>query len=108
VLEYDFACPSRSLFCGEQRGARSDGWRDDQLPRRIRYWTDDLQLLLTFVKSGQALAYLPDFALADPDLVRIHVNDCAFVCSEQVALVWNSATASQWQQHVAQTLAQQG
>jgi DNA-binding transcriptional LysR family regulator len=107
VLEYDFACPSRSLFCGEQRGARSDGWRDDQLPRRIRYWTDDLQLLLTFVKTGQALAYLPDFALADPDLVRIHVSDCAFVCSEQVALVWNRATASQWQQHLSQTLAQQ-
>jgi DNA-binding transcriptional LysR family regulator len=96
VLEYDFACPSRSLFCGVQRGARSDGWRDDQLPRKIRYWTDDLQLLLAFVKSGEALAYLPDFALDDPGLVRIQVSDCAFVCSEQVALVWNRARAPDW------------
>lgn len=96
VLECDFACPSRSLFCGAQRGARSDGWRDDQFPRKIRYCTDDLQLLLALVKSGTALAYLPDFALDDPALVRIQVSDCAFVCSEQVALVWNPARAPGW------------
>jgi len=106
VLAYDFACPSRSLFCGVQRGARSDGWRDDQLPRKIRYWTDDLQLLLSLVKSGEALAYLPDFALADPELCRIHVTDCAFQCVEQVALVWNRASAGEWQRKLAQTLAE--
>jgi len=105
VLAHDFACPSRSLFCGVQRGARSDGWRDDQLPRKIRYWTDDLQLLLTLVKSGEALAYLPDFALADPELRRIHVTDCAFECVEQVALVWNRVKASAWQRELAAALA---
>src|SRR5471032_3674647 len=104
VLAHDFACPSRSLFCGVQRGARSDGWRDDQLPRKIRYWTDDLQLLLSLVKAGQALAYLPDFALADAELRRIHVSDCAFECVEQVALVWNRAKASVWQQQLAASL----
>lgn len=104
VLAHDFACPSRSLFCGVQRGARSDGWRDDQLPRKIRYWTDDLQLLLSLVKSGEALAYLPDFALADPELRRIHVTDCAFECVEQVALVWNHVKASAWQRELAATL----
>ncbi|MES2152939.1 MAG: LysR family transcriptional regulator [Pseudomonadota bacterium] len=106
VLRHDFACPSRSLFCGVQRGARSDGWRDDQLPRKIRYWTDDLQLLLGFVKSGDALAYLPDFALDDQQLVRIHVSDCAFQCSEQVWLVWNRASAGNWQRQLAQALAE--
>ncbi|OFA01986.1 LysR family transcriptional regulator [Duganella sp. HH101] len=105
VLAHDFACPSRSLFCGVQRGARSDGWRDDQLPRKIRYWTDDLQLLLSLVKSGEALAYLPDFALADPELRRIHVTDCAFECVEQVALVWNHVKASAWQRELAASLA---
>ncbi|MQA20737.1 LysR family transcriptional regulator [Rugamonas rivuli] len=105
VLAHDFACPSRSLFCGVQRGARSDGWRDDQLPRKIRYWTDDLQLLLSLVKSGEALAYLPDFALADPELRRIHVTDCAFECVEQVALVWNHTKASAWQRELAASLA---
>ena len=91
VLQYDFACPSHSLFCGEGRGARSDGWRDDQLPRKIRYWTDDLQLLLGFVHSGAALAYLPDFALHDGELVRIDVTDAAYICQEQAALVFDGA-----------------
>ncbi|MFS2006563.1 LysR family transcriptional regulator [Duganella sp. CT11-25] len=104
VLVHDFACPSRSMFCGVQRGPRSDGWRDDQLPRKIRYWTDDLQLLLMLVKSGAALAYLPDFALADPELRRIHVTDCAFECVEQVTLVWNHVRASAWQRELAATL----
>jgi DNA-binding transcriptional LysR family regulator len=106
VLEYDFACPPRSLFCGVQRGARSDGWRDDQLPRKIRYWTDDLQLLLGFVRSGRALAYLPDFALADAGLVRIHVSDCSFTCSEQAWLVWDGASAAGWQRQLAGALEQ--
>lgn len=105
VLLHDFACPSRSLFCGVRRGARSDGWRDDQLPRKIRYWTDDLQLLLSLVKSGEALAYLPDFALADPELRRIHVTDCAFECVEQVALVWNHVKAGAWLRELALALA---
>jgi DNA-binding transcriptional LysR family regulator len=104
VLVHDFACPPRSLFCGVQRGARSDGWRDDELPRKIRYWTDDLQLLLGFVRSGSALAYLPDFALAEADLVRIHVTDCAFRCTEQAFLVWDSASAAQWQHGLARAI----
>ncbi|MYM66039.1 LysR family transcriptional regulator [Pseudoduganella sp. FT55W] len=108
VLKHDFACPSRSLFCGVQRGAHSDGWRDDQLPRKIRYWTDDLQLLLTLVKAGQALAYLPDFALADGELRRIQVTDCAFECVEHVALVWNRVQASAWQRDLAAALAKTG
>lgn len=101
VLEHEFACPTRSLFCGERRGARSDGWRDDQLPRKIRYWTDDLQLLLAFVQSGAALAYLPDFALLDPALVRIDVPDAAFTCHEQVALVYDGVQAPAWLRQLA-------
>lgn len=104
VLEHDFACPPRSMFCGVQRGARSDGWRDDQLPRKIRYWTDDIHLLLGFVKSGAALAYLPDFALEEEGLVRIHVSDCAYQCVEQVALVWNQAHAAEWLHRLARAL----
>ncbi len=105
VLAHDFACPPRSMFCGVQRGARSDGWRDDQLPRRIRYWTDDIHLLLGFVKTGAALAYLPDFALEDDELLRIHVTDCAYQCVEQVVLVWNKALAAEWLQRLAGALA---
>jgi len=97
VLQHDFACPQRSMFCGLERGSRADGWRDDRLPRRIRFWLDDLQLLISLVASGQALAYLPDFALAQHgDLMRLAVPDCPYECVEQVHLVWRPATASGW------------
>lgn len=97
VLQHDFACPRHSLFCGLERGARADGWRDDQLPRRIRFWLDELPLLIALVKAGRALAYLPDFALADtPGLVRLAVSDCPYECVEQVHLVWRPGTASGW------------
>jgi DNA-binding transcriptional LysR family regulator len=104
VLACDFACPPRSLFCGVQRGERSDGWSGGQSARRIRYWTDDLQLLLGFVRSGQALAYLPDFALDEPGLLRVAVDDWSFSCSEQVWLVWDKGSAAQWQHALAKSL----
>lgn len=105
VLAHDFACPPRSLFCGVQRGARSDGWPDGELPRRIRYWSDDLQLLLGFVRAGKALAYLPDFALGEPGLVRVDVSGHAFSCSEQAWLVWDKGSAAAWQKVLAEALA---
>lgn len=106
ILQHDFACPDRSLFCGIDRGARSDGWRDDQLPRRIRFWLDDLQLLMALVRSGQALAYLPEFALAEPDLVRLHVTDCAYECVEQACLIWRPGSASGWQNTLVRLLSE--
>ena len=106
VLEHDFACPPRSLFCGVQRGARSDGWRDDELPRRIRYWTDDLHLLLGFVRLGKALAYLPDFAVSEAGLVRIHVTDRTLRCTEQAFFVWDRSSSAQWQHDLARALVQ--
>jgi len=105
VLRHDFACPQHSMFCGLERGARADGWRDDRLPRRIRFWLDDLQLLISLVRSGQALAYLPDFALAQHgDLARLTVPDCAYECVEQVHLVWRPATAPGWLAALAESL----
>ena len=106
VLAHDFACPQRSWFAGIERGSRGDGWRDDQLPRRIRYWIDDLQVLLALVRAGHALAYLPDFALDDPLLGRIEVSDCPYQCMESVWLLWRPSTAHGWQRQLADGLPQ--
>ena len=101
LLQYDFACPQHSLLCGVARAAHSDGWRNTEFPRRIRYWVDDLVLLLMLVKSGAALAYLPEFALKnEPSLRRIEVSDCPYVCEEHVYLVHTPSQALGWQQHM--------
>ncbi len=102
LLQHDFACPPRSLFCGIERGAHSDGWRDDALPRRIRYWVDDLHALIELVKSGVALAYLPDFSIEDPALKRLQVSDCPYQCQENIFQLWAPKFASGWQMQMAQ------
>jgi DNA-binding transcriptional LysR family regulator len=104
VLTHDFAAPSRSMFCGVGRGAQSDGWRDDQLPRRIRYWIDDLQQLVDFVASGRALAYLPSFVIDRAKLQRISVSDCAYQCKECSVLVWRQTAVSGWQKRLLDCL----
>ncbi|HEV8689521.1 MAG TPA: LysR family transcriptional regulator [Ideonella sp.] len=104
VLAQDFAAPSRSLFCGVGRGARSDGWRDDLLPRRIRYWIDDPQLLVQFVAEGRALAYLPDFAIDAAGLVRLRVRDCPYRCEESASLLWRPTEAAGWQLRMIEQL----
>jgi DNA-binding transcriptional LysR family regulator len=108
ILKHDFACPNHSQFCGIDRGSRSDGWRDDKLPRRVRFWTDDMQLLIALVRSGQALAYLPDFVLKEAGLTRLHVSDCAYHCVEQVFLAWRPSTASGWQNRLLNTMKKAG
>ncbi|MEN9867561.1 MAG: hypothetical protein RL748_3151 [Pseudomonadota bacterium] len=106
VLQYDFACPTRSMFCGLQRGKHSDGWRDAELPRRIRYWVDELQVLLSLVQGGQALAYLPEFALREAGLTQVQVSDCPFQCRESIYLVWRPSLAAGWQAVVVDGLRQ--
>jgi DNA-binding transcriptional LysR family regulator len=105
VLRHDFACPPRSMLCGLVRGIGSDGWRDERLPRRIRYWIDDLQVLLDFVRSGQALAYLPDFALRQAGLLRVDVTDSPFECREAAWLAWRPTQAAGWQARLVAALA---
>lgn len=97
VLEHDFVCPSRSLLCGLRRGVGSDGWRDEALPRRIRYRADDLHALLALVRAGLALAYLPSFLIRSEGLRALKVGDCPFHCEEQALLLWRPTQAMGWQ-----------
>ncbi len=96
ALQADFVAPSRSPFCGLSRVQGSDGWRDDQLPRRVRYWVDDLQVLVDLVQRGNALAYLPEPVIARCGLSMLKLSDCPFVCEEQSWLLWRPSDASGW------------
>jgi DNA-binding transcriptional LysR family regulator len=96
VLDADFAAPTRSLFCGLPRGRGSDGWREDRLPRRVRYWVDDLQVLVDLVRRGRALAYLPAFVIERSGLRALAIDDCPYTCEEQGWLLWRPAQASGW------------
>lgn len=102
VLPHAFASPAHSLLCGEERGRYADGWRG-VAGRTIRYWSDDVQVLLGYVQSGRALAYLPDFALGAHDFLQVELAS-AVECNEQVLLVWDGVLAGQWLHAVAEKL----
>ncbi|WP_338680758.1 LysR family transcriptional regulator [Janthinobacterium sp. TB1-E2] len=102
VLPHAFASPTHSLLCGEERGRHADGWRG-VAGRTIRYWSDDVQLLLGYVQSGRALAYLPDFAVRAHDLLQVELAG-SVDCSEQILLVWDGALAGKWLHALARQL----
>jgi DNA-binding transcriptional LysR family regulator len=96
LQSYGFACPSVSPFCGIRRGIGSDGWRDDKLKRQIHYRCDDFSVLLSLVKKGVALAYVPDFVVTTHNLVSIDVIDWHDTNAEESVLIYQPSLAHGW------------
>ena len=96
LLEYPFACPSVSPFCGISRGISSDGWRDDKIARTIGFRCNDFGVLMSLVQQGRALAYVPDFIAQQYDLTVIDVADCDYSCQENIKLVYQPSLADGW------------
>lgn len=105
VLRHDFVVPARATFHGLAGGPATDGWRDDVLPRRIRYRSDDLLLVDGLVRAGLALAYLPDYILPELGLARLEVVGCAYRCEQDVVMVHRPANAAGWMTVAVEALA---
>ncbi|TKB02861.1 LysR family transcriptional regulator [Alteromonas portus] len=96
LYAYAFACPDVSPFCGIKRGIGSDGWRDDKVPRSIHYRCNDFGTLLSIVRQGLALAYVPDFIPKSHDLTCVSVSDYDFCHEEHFELIYKPSMASGW------------
>jgi DNA-binding transcriptional LysR family regulator len=105
VLHHPFVVPTQPAFRGLQGGPATDGWRDDLLPRCIRYRSDDLLLVDGLVRAGMALAYLPDYVLAELQLMRLELEGLSFSCVQQVHLVYRPSEASGWVNYLVAALA---
>lgn len=90
LLAHAFATPHISPFCGETRGLGCDGWQDQLLGRKVGWVVNDYAVLSQLVKSGQAIAYLPDFLLREWQLIRLDVVDYPHQCSENVLLLFQA------------------
>ena len=108
LLAHDFACPKHSPFCGQAQGDFSDGWHSAAPARKIRYWSNDLHILLAWVQSGRALAYLPEAVAQSAALVRLNLLDCPFACTEKIYLVHQSSAAHGWHQVVRDLIVRGG
>jgi len=96
VLQQDFIAPLRPPFAALDGEAATDGWRDDLLPRRLRYRSDDALLTRALLAEGQALAYLPDYLIATLGLATLTIPDCPYRCRQRVMLVRKHQPAAGW------------
>jgi len=96
LLAYPFACPSVSPFCGITRGVGSGGWRDDKVAHQIGFRCNDFSVLMSLVRQGRALAYIPDLIAIQYGFCVIDVADCDYQCRESVVLVYKPSLASGW------------
>lgn len=100
VMRHDFVLPLTPPFAHLINQPATDGWRDDQFPRRVRYRTDDLLLVQDLLQRGVALAYLPDYLVSALDMQALMVTDCDYYCRQKVGLVYRSTLAYGWLQYV--------
>lgn len=78
------------------RGVASDNWREDKFPRKISYRCNDFSLLLSLVREGLALAYVPDFVARSLGFTPIKVGDITDHAKEEINLIYKPSQASGW------------
>lgn len=107
VLAFPFVCPKTSPFCGISRGIGSDGWPDAQFPRQISFRTNDFNALLSIVKQGHAIAFVPDIVIENDKLAIIEVNNFSHAYQEPYSLVYKPSRAYGWLNRLADDLIKQ-
>ncbi|HYX36197.1 MAG TPA: LysR family transcriptional regulator [Oligoflexus sp.] len=96
VLQYDFVCPREGLLGAFQKERGTDGWNDRAFPRRAAYNATGLAVIIDLVRSGMALAYLPDFICKSYSLETLSVPDCNYVCRQDVRMYALAQAQPDW------------
>ncbi|KNC66591.1 LysR family transcriptional regulator [Pseudoalteromonas ardens] len=88
LVNYPFAVPNTSPFCGELRGLSCDGWSNSSLKREAKWIVNDYAALCELVKYGLAVAYLPDYMIEAWQLIQLEVASNLNNDTEQVCLIY--------------------
>lgn len=96
LMAADWVAPSLSPFCGEPRGMGCDGWDERQYPRNIVYEVNDYGLMGQLIKSGQALAYIPDYWVRELGLVELLPSSTIEQVPEQLLLLSYQSQLLDW------------
>jgi DNA-binding transcriptional LysR family regulator len=104
LLEFPFACPTSSPFCGIARGVGSDGWPDKQHPRNIAFRSDDYNTIIMLIKSGHAIGYVPDILIESNHLNVVELSDFNYNYNEPYSFVYKRSLAYGWLNSLADKL----
>lgn len=96
VLEYNFVVPKNNMLGKTSAEQSTDGWRDDKFPRKKPYITPSLKTLENFVKSGRAIAYLPDYLVSNEKFQKLSITGCPYECRQKVYLVTRNKKELGW------------
>lgn len=87
ILKYAFALPETAVLGRIAKSTSVDGWRDDKLPRDLKYKVNGLKLLENLIQEGLALGYLPNYFIQSAGLVPIKVTGCPYSCLQTVRVI---------------------
>ena len=97
VLEHEFVSPTHPIFGRVGQKQSLDGWRDDEFPRRIGYLSTSLSLVTRLVSEGKAIAYLPDYLVAEmPRALPLKISGCPYSCAQKIQLVARRPKDTAW------------
>lgn len=96
VLRHTFVCPDRPIMGLTSKRQSPDGWRDDKFPRRIKYVADSLQLVEELVVNGDAVAYLPDYYVAQISVAVLKISGCPYACTQTAKLMARDLEQAVW------------
>ncbi|WP_127716749.1 LysR family transcriptional regulator [Halobacteriovorax sp. HLS] len=96
ILEYDFVVSKNNILGKTSANQSADGWRDDKFRRKIPYITQSLKTLESLVKSGKALAYLPDYMIVNSDYEIVNILGCPYQCKQKVYLISRNKKELSW------------
>jgi len=96
ILKYDFVVPKNKILGKTTADQSVDGWRDDKFKRKIPFITQSLKTLESFVTSGQALAYLPDYMILNSSYEILNITGCPYQCKQKVYLISRNKKELSW------------
>ena len=96
VLRHGFVCPDRPILGLTAKRQSPDGWRDDKFPRRVDYVADSLRLIEELVVGGDAVAYLPDYHVAQIDVAVLKISGCPYSCTQSAKLFARDPHEAGW------------
>lgn len=96
VLKYPFVIPDRQILGKTKDNQSIDGWRDDKFKRIINYYASSVKILESILLSGEAIAYLPEYLIQNPDIKTLDVHGCPYYCEQNIYIICREPKELGW------------
>ncbi|MGY0218493.1 LysR family transcriptional regulator [Endozoicomonadaceae bacterium StTr2] len=96
VLEYSFVIPSTMIYGDTGSPLSTDGWHEEDFPRKIGARVDSFAALKATIETGHWLAYLPEYLVDKSSMEIVPVSGCSYECVQSIWLCAQSPVQNYW------------